>query len=404
MYGGGSMRTSAESSGVNATAPEREEDGTPGFNQTTGLEAAYIAQLHQPDHDTPAANAALQATDDPETLESSASSKQTDINVAADAGNNSKSEAALTAEFKDPEEINSALSNYTDIDETGGTLPAAGGDSARESDTVSAPDETPALEDILEGADQRESDPTDVSSDAAMEDTLAEAINKPAGSDQDGETQQQDDADYAEGSMSDTLEEETPLLPRQGTMADPTLEAEELASTPAADIPIQEDEEGQAGEGLEGIMQQQDKSDDEDGSNDDKEPATSVGTDEVPLVGRSAKWPEEGPSQPRAGKDEVLRTGAVGMAGGGAAGIREGTDMTAPATAGDDSTAIPDKELEAGLPSSKVAEEEGDAKGTASGKGAHLRVEEEGTERGEESLGHTQAGDLASEAHPKDEL
>jgi len=403
MYGGGSMHASVESSGVNATAPGREEDSTPGFNQTTGLEAAYNAQLHQPDQDTPAADATLQATDEPETVESSASSKQTDINVAADAGNNSKSEAALTADVQDPEEIDSALSTLNDADGTGNTLPAAGGESAMDSD-VSASDETPALEDILEEAEKPEGDPIDASTNAAMEDALAEATNKPAGLDQEGETQQQDDADYAEGSMSDTLEEETPLLPRQGTMADPTLEAEELASTPAADIPIQEDEEGQAGEGLEGIVQQQDKSDDEDGSNDDKEPATSVGTDEVPLVGRSAKWPEEGPSQPRAGKDEVQRTGAVGMAGGGAAGIREGTDLTAPATAGDDSAAIPDKELEAELSSSKVAEEEGDGEGTASGKGAHLREEEEGAEPGEESLGHTQAGDLASEAHPKDEL
>ena len=250
----------------------------------------------------------------------------------------------------------------------------------------------------------RSSDPTDVSSDAAMEDALAEATNKPAGLDQEGETEQQDDADDAESTVSDTLEEEMSLLPRQGTMADPTLEAEELASTPAADIPIQRDEEGQAEEDLEGLMQQQDKSDDEDGSVDDKEPAPTVGTDEVPLVGRSAKWPEEGPSQPRAGKDEVQRTGAVGMAGGGAAGIRKGTDLTAPATAGDDSAAIPDEQLEAELPSSKVAEEEGDGKGTASGKGAHVTEEEEGAEPGEESLGHTEVGDLASQAHPKDEL
>ena len=92
------------------------------------------------------------------------------------------------------------------------------------------------------------------------------------------------------------------------------------------------------------------------------------------------------------------------MAGGGAAGIGKENDLTAPATAGDGSAAIFGEKLEAELPSSEVAEEEGDAKGTASGKGAHLRVEEEGTEQGEESLGHTQAGDLASEAHPKDEL
>ena len=406
MYGGGSMRASAESSGVNATAPGREEDSTPGFNQTTGLEAAYNAQLHQPDQDTPAANATLQATDDPETLESPASSKQTDINVAADAGNNSKSEAALTADLQDSEEIDSALSDYTDVNGTGNTLPAAGGESARDSDTVSASDETPALEDILEEADKSESDSTDASTDAAMEDGLAEATNKPAGLGQEGETQQQDDADHAESTVSDTLEEEMSLLPRQGTMADPMLEAQELESTPADDLPINEDEEGQAEEGLEEIMQQQDTSEDQDSSDDNMEPGTAVGTAEVPVVGRSAKWPEEGPSQPREGKDEVQRTGAVGMAGGlgGAAGIGKGSDLTAPATAGDDSAAISGEELEAKLPTSKVAEEEGDGESTVSGKGAHLGEEEEGTEPGEENLGHTQAGDLASEAHLKDEL
>ena len=385
MYGGGSMRGSGDSLGSNDTMPDSSEGGVPAVNQTAAPEAVSAEQPQQPDQEIAASETSQQATQDAAAPDEAAAHNASvavegDMGIRHEPKNNTQSseEAELiTGISPDPELVNAST-------------PEAGAVSSDDSDTLSAAESLPSADSEGE-ADKpaaAESDPSVDSTATEVEDVSPEVDSvgvdrKLPRLDQEEPMQQGNSSGNVDSALSDMSEDEVVHLPRQGTMPEPPEEVEDSSVTPAADIPLQEDQQAEAGD--EGSMQLDSPTEEEDGSAS-REAAAALSRNRVPLIGKvlgKMRWPEEGPSRPRGSTEEVQRTGGVGSSERGATGSGKAGCVTGQVSGGDrvsdtiDSPAVPEEELSV---SEGLEESDGKSRGSMTEATDSPALSEEGEE------------------------
>lgn len=445
MYGGGSMRGSGESLGANDTMPDSSEGGDPAVNQTAAHDAASTEQFQRPDQEIAAMDTYQQATQDPEVLDGAAAHEQQNISVTGEGDMGVRHEAKNNTQRLEEAELITGIS--PDAEPENASTPVAGTVSSDDSDPPSAVSAAEALPSADSG--DKADEPFAAEGDPLLDSTIAEDVSpgvdsagvdrEPLPLGQEEPLQQENEPGIADSALSDISEAEVVYLPRQGTMPEPPEEVEDSTVTPAADTPLQEDQ--QAEKGIEGSMQLDPPIVEEDGSAS-RDAAAAPSRERVPLIGKvlgKMQWPEEGPSRPRGGTEEVQRTGGVGSSERGATGSGKAGSVTGQASGGDrvsdtiDSPAVPEAEV----PVSEVLKDsDGESRNSMTEATDSLALSEEAEELvpgaldddGPESIAsgnidligeddeaatseqmpvpssHKEPDDSASEVHMKDEL
>lgn len=420
IYGGGSLLGNVAGAGANATvAPEASEAGSNG-----SLPQGSQQEAQQPGEDDAPASNVTQAAESMEVPEPEAAPEQGGIHMPeADAGNVSEPEETLTAEASNAEEAVSAAA----ISAGGiGTESAIAEEPAEEPVASSIPNNmasAPAAdtsEDVEESSSNSELPRADTDPEDAQAEVPAGSAPDAADLDQADDVQQGQHGDMLEDDMPVAAEEESPHLPREGTLPDAALESEEVPEIAAEGIAAQEEQQK---EGLLGRLQQQQLKQtvlrDADGlDEDDLRAAAAVRADEEKRTSifervDPVRWPEEGPSRPNRDEETVQLSGGVGMSGEGTAAGSEGVGGStgkaadsAMVTGNTDSNTVPEMGLSEELLTQQL---EGEDDGVAStpGHNSHKNAgvgEVEAAESEERLAAHEHADDLAPDAHVKDEL